>query len=82
MPNPEGCSVLKQLKAVGKQAEMMFVFHAFAILELQPTEAHFVLGFGQAFVSTAATPTRWVHQKLSGCLLLKIEPSSYFWVSM
>lgn len=27
-------------------------------------DAHFVLGFGQAFVSTGETPSRWVHQKV------------------
>lgn len=46
------------------QAEMMFGFGDFALWELQLEEAHFVLGFGQAFVSSAATPTRWVHQKV------------------
>ncbi len=46
------------------QAEMMFGFGDFALWELRLEEAHFVLGFGQAFVSTATTPTRWVHQKV------------------
>lgn len=46
------------------QAEMMFGFGDFALWELRLEEAHFVLGFGQAFVSTADTPTRWVHQKV------------------
>lgn len=46
------------------QAEMMFGFGDFSIWELRFEEAHFVLGFGQAFVSTAATPVRWVHQKV------------------
>lgn len=46
------------------QAEMMFGFGDFALWELRLDEAHFVLGFGQAFVSTAATPARWVHQKV------------------
>lgn len=46
------------------QAEMMFGFSDFAIWELRLEEAHFVLGFGQAFVSTAATPARWIHQKI------------------
>ena len=46
------------------QAEMMFGFGDFALWELRLEEAHFVLGFGQAFVSSAATPTRWVHQKV------------------
>lgn len=46
------------------QAEMMFGFGDFALWELRLENAHFVLGFGQAFVSTAATPSRWVHQKV------------------
>ena len=46
------------------QAEMMFGFGDFALWELRLEDAHFVLGFGQAFVSTAATPARWVHQKV------------------
>ena len=46
------------------QAEMMFGFGDFALWELRLEDAHFVLGFGQAFVSSAATPARWVHQKV------------------
>jgi heme iron utilization protein len=46
------------------QTEMMFGFGDFALWELQLDEAHFVLGFGQAFVSTAAAPAKWVHQKV------------------
>lgn len=46
------------------QAEMMFGFGDFALWELRLEDAHFVLGFGQAFVSTATTPSRWVHQKV------------------
>jgi putative heme iron utilization protein len=46
------------------QAEMMFGFGDFALWELRLEEAHFVLGFGQAFVSSAAAPARWVHQKV------------------
>jgi len=46
------------------QAEMMFGFGDFALWELQLEDAHFLLGFGQAFVSSAATPTRWMHQKV------------------
>ena len=46
------------------QAEMMFGFGDFALWELRLEDAHFVLGFGQAFISTVATPSRWVHQKV------------------
>ncbi|HMS83938.1 MAG TPA: pyridoxamine 5'-phosphate oxidase family protein [Nitrospira sp.] len=46
------------------QAEMMFGFGDFALWELRLDDAHFVLGFGQAFLSTAAASTRWIHQKV------------------
>ena len=46
------------------QAEMMFGFGDFALWELRLEEAHFVLGFGQAFVSSSTTPSRWVHQRV------------------
>jgi putative heme iron utilization protein len=46
------------------QAEMMFGFGDFALWELRLEDAHFVLGFGQAFVSSSTTPSRWVHQKV------------------
>ncbi|MGE0645511.1 MAG: HugZ family protein [Nitrospira sp.] len=46
------------------QAEMMFGFGDFALWELRLAEAHLVLGFGQAFVSSSTTPSRWVHQKV------------------
>jgi len=46
------------------QAEMMFGFGDFALWELRLEDAHFVLGFGQAFVSSSITPARWVHQKV------------------
>ena len=46
------------------QAEMMFGFGDFSLWELRLEDAHFVLGFGQAFISTAAVPTKWVHQKV------------------
>ncbi|TKB60194.1 MAG: hypothetical protein E8D48_13730 [Nitrospira sp.] len=46
------------------QAEMMFGFGDFSLWELRLDDAHFVLGFGQAFVSSASTPARWIHQKV------------------
>jgi putative heme iron utilization protein len=46
------------------QAEMMFGFGDFSLWELRLEDAHFVLGFGQAFVSSAEAPARWVHQKV------------------
>lgn len=53
------------------QAEMMFGFGDFALWELRLEDAHFVLGFGQAFVSTADTPARWVHQKVERVITRK-----------
>ena len=46
------------------QAEMTFGFGDFSLWELRLEDAHFVLGFGQTFVSTAAAPARWIHQKV------------------
>ncbi len=46
------------------QAEMMFGFGDFALWELRFDAAHFILEFGQAFVSTGTAPTKWVHQKV------------------
>jgi putative heme iron utilization protein len=46
------------------QSAPMFGFDDFRLWELQLEDAHFVLGFGQAFVSTAATPSGWIHQKV------------------
>ncbi len=46
------------------QAEMMFGFGDFLLWELRLDDAHFVLGFGQAFISSASTPARWIHQKV------------------
>ncbi len=43
---------------------MMFGFGDFSLWELRLEDVHFVLGFGQAFVSTAATSSKWVHQKV------------------
>ncbi len=40
----------------------MVGFGNFAPLKLDGTQ--FLLGFGQAFISTADTPARWVHQKV------------------
>ncbi|MBH0200846.1 MAG: hypothetical protein HP496_00730 [Nitrospira sp.] len=53
------------------QAEMMFGFGDFALWELRLEDAHFVLGFGQAFVSSSTTPARWIHQKVERPSALK-----------
>lgn len=56
--------IREQYLARFPQAEMMFGFGDFSLWELRLEDAHFVLGFGQAFVSSAASPSRWVHQKV------------------
>ncbi len=61
---PSYDAIKEQYLARFPQAEMMFGFDDFALWELRLEEAHFVLGFGQAFVSAATTPSRWVHQKV------------------
>lgn len=61
---PSHDAIKRQYLARFPQAEMMFGFGDFALWELRLEDAHFVLGFGQAFVSTAAIPSRWVHQKV------------------
>lgn len=61
---PSYKAIKEQYLARFPQAEMMFGFGDFALWELRLEDAHFVLGFGQAFVATAATPSRWVHQKV------------------
>ncbi len=64
-PNaPTYDGIREQYLARFPQAALMFGFGDFALWELRFEDAHFVLGFGQAFVSTAATPSRWVHQKV------------------
>ena len=71
-PDASSCNELKeQYLARFPQAEMMFGFGDFSLWELRLDDAHFVLGFGQAFVSTTTTPARWVHQKVDRMALGK-----------
>jgi putative heme iron utilization protein len=44
-------------------ASAMFTFADFNLWELRMEEAHLVLGFGQAYLSSAATPHEWTHQR-------------------
>ena len=44
-------------------AATMFGFSDFALWELKLQDAHLVLGFGQAYLSTAKIPHEWTHQK-------------------
>lgn len=45
------------------QAAMMFGFGDFNLWELRMDDAHFVLGFGQAYLSRADAPHEWTHQR-------------------
>jgi putative heme iron utilization protein len=45
------------------QAAMMFGFGDFNLWELRMDDAHFVLGFGQAYLSHANAPHEWTHQR-------------------
>lgn len=45
------------------QSAMMFGFADFSLWELQLQDAHLVLGFGQAYQSTAESPEHWTHQQ-------------------
>lgn len=44
-------------------AAPLFQFRDFALWELRLQDAHFVLGFGQAFTSSVANPLEWLHQR-------------------
>lgn len=44
------------------QSAMTFGFADFSLWELRLQTAHFVLGFGQAYLAEAATPLSWIHQ--------------------
>jgi len=45
------------------KSAMTFGFADFSLWELRLQEAHLVLGFGQAYQSTAGAPELWVHQQ-------------------
>ncbi|TKS60974.1 MAG: hypothetical protein EWM72_00961 [Nitrospira sp.] len=64
---PSGASayaaIKKQYLVRFPLAAPMFGFGDFTLWELRLQHVHLVLGFGQAFVSTAATPLTWTHQK-------------------
>ncbi len=45
------------------KSAMMFGFADFSLWELQLQDAHLVLGFGQAYQSTADAPGEWIHQQ-------------------
>jgi len=45
------------------QSTITFDFADFALWELRLEGAHFVLGFGQAYLAEAAAPLTWIHQK-------------------
>ncbi|MBM4138726.1 MAG: pyridoxamine 5'-phosphate oxidase [Nitrospira sp.] len=64
LDTPAHDTIKQRYLAQFPQAEMMFGFGDFALWELRLEDAHFVLGFGQAFVSTATIPSRWAYQKV------------------
>ncbi len=45
------------------QSAMLFGFVDFHLWALRMEEAHLVLGFGQAYVASAAAPGGWIHQQ-------------------
>ncbi len=55
-------SVKQRYLAKFPQSKMMFGFGDFALWELRMRDAHLVLGFGQAYQASAASPTQWHHQ--------------------
>jgi putative heme iron utilization protein len=59
---PAYADIKKEYLARFPLAAPMFGFGDFALWELRLRDAHLVLGFGQAFVSTAASPFTWTHQ--------------------
>jgi len=60
---PEYAVIKQQYVNRFPTAAPMFGFSDFSLWELRFEEAHLVLGFGQAFTSTAAGPLIWNHQK-------------------
>lgn len=45
------------------QSQLMFGFEDFALWKLRMTDAHLVLGFGQAYQACSRNPEQWLHQK-------------------
>lgn len=45
------------------QSRMLFGFGDFSLWELHMSDAHLVLGFGQAYLARSANPREWQHQK-------------------
>ena len=60
---PDYAQVKEQYLARFPQSAMMFGFRDFALWELTLQDAHLVLGFGQAYLSTASAPHEWTQQK-------------------
>ncbi len=62
---PDYAEVKVRYLARFPQSAMMFGFADFAIWELRLQDAHFILGFGQAYLADATNPLAWIHQKPS-----------------
>jgi putative heme iron utilization protein len=56
-------AVKQQYLAKFPQSQMMFGFSDFSLWELRMRDAHFVLGFGQAYQAHSPAPSQWHHQK-------------------
>lgn len=63
MPDDLSSYVKQAYLARFPQAAMMFGFGDFNLWELRMDDAHFVLGFGQAYLSRADRPQEWTHQR-------------------
>ena len=63
---PEYSAVKTSYLARFPTSAMMFGFGDFSLWELRLTDAHLVLGFGQAYQSTVSAPASWTHQKPEG----------------
>ena len=59
---PDYAEVKARYLARFPQSAMMFGFADFSLWELRLQTAHFVLGFGQAYLAEAAIPLSWIHQ--------------------
>jgi hypothetical protein len=60
---PAYAAIKERFLARFPKSAMMFGFSDFSLWELQLQDAHLVLGFGQAYQSTADSPELWTHQQ-------------------
>jgi len=60
--HPSYAEVKQRYLAQFPQSRMLFGFGDFALWELHMSDAHLVLGFGQAYQARSANPREWHHQ--------------------